>query len=540
MIRNIFVVLALAVVAAFCYNEQTGPVAFIDLANGVTYSGALPIQGDSDSGFDLTFFRFWVPENASQVNITFANTWDTSSFDCEGLYYFYSSRNYVPCNGADVFEEDNFICASANYRVSYNFYGAESDIYYPGDASGLFSYSVNDYWYIGVGKYYSSDYEFACTYELTMEVTGACPAGTVAQQYDLYYSSETQCSEPYVYQNKTTASYAVTGVSGGQNLWKVAVPNSNIGRIVVTMTADNSDLELLGMGFTSPNEYIYDCDDYSGSGSGPYTYSMNCYVPREGNFYVLVWNDYTDTYSANVTITSYDCNTDSTFQGGYNCSFPVVPCNSSWHDYMVYIPYPSADSDLYLNGPTVYCYFDILEGIASPTYDFNVTAGTESYEFGILIRRDGFSEYDSYGYDCEWEACNDYLSNGETHSFSFSAMDVVLPGRYYLGLQCRYPSEDTGCTYYIGSSSVAPVTSGTGVSSVGTGVSSVGTGASTVGTGASTVGTGASTVGTGASTVGTGASTVGTGASTAGTTKSGSSIIVPSLFLVAALFVAMF
>jgi len=264
--------------------------------------------------------------------------------------------------------------------------------------------------------------------------------------------------------------------------------------------------------------------------TGVYTYSLFCYTPRAGSFFLTVYNDdigETPTITGTISITYVECNSTFTGMGGYNCSFPVVACNESWSNYPVYIAFPESADDSYLSGPAWYCYVDVPANYSKSAFGLTVSAsaGNTDYDTIVIVRKNGFAEDGYFGYEGD-QASHTELSEGESVSLGLTAFDFYEPGRWFFGVICQQEGEGvTGCNFTVSANSTnGPTTTTSGSTTTASTTSTKGTSST-----ASTTSTKGTT-----STMNTMVMTTHASGKT-----SSSAIVLPSLFVVVVSMVAL-
>jgi hypothetical protein len=540
MIKSIIALFSIVAIIA-AQNPQTGPLSVTTITPGQYVAAALPLYTAANA-YHLTLYKMWIPENTSTVSIYVNNTYPTTSDYCYELNIYISNRGYLPCSTYE-FSDDNDICARASYGYIDN---EEDETVIIIDPSALdyddytFTWGVNQWWYFGIGREDSDDNSTACTYTFQAFINSSCTQGSIGQPLNLEENDENeiQCSPAYTYQNTSSASYTFSSTTSPQVVYEVMVPSPNVGNIWIQVNSTYDDLYIIGANYASPtyDESACGVSDYTSESGGIYMYNLYCYTPKAGSFFIVIYNDDDAATSINGTakITYMDCNSTYTGMGGFNCSFPVVPCNSTWNNYQVYIPYPATQEDEWLNGVFWYCYIDV--SASSNTWDVNVgvpTGYNTNYDYLMITRKNGFSEYDSYyGYDTDSEASSYEFDEVDNHVFQISAFDTYESGRFYIGLLCYYDGDNGangGCNFTISANTTAaPAAVTTGAS-----------GSSTASTSTHMTSTTASTTTNHATS--TMSTMMPTMAMTSGGKTSSALIVLPSLFLVcSSLFALLF
>jgi len=405
--------------------------------------------------------------------------------------------------------------------------GDLSTLFVAGNYEYLFEYQVNTYWYIAIGRYYSSEYSYACPYSVSVEVNSSCPTGAIGIPYGLssYYYS--QCSPQYTVVSTTyPATYSIVAAEDTYPMFKLSIP-LDTGNIYFTVNATTTSLYIYGKSYGGPSSYTYNCYEGSYTTVGNYyVYDVVCYTPRAGDFFVVIDDQY-DAYNATITFNAPVTCANGT--GGWNCSFVSVPFSGS--SFTATIPYSSTAS--YLSDAFYYFYVDIPANYSSNALTVSADTGAGSGIF--FYRRNGYPEYSSYyGYESTYE----YYST--PHTYTLNQFDWAAAGRIYFGVSCSTSPSCTLTASINGTLTSTSATSATSISSTSvssaTSVSGVST---TTTTTASTTTTSTSVSGVSTTTTTTTGATSST--STGGHESSPASIVIPSaIFAAVAAVVALF
>jgi hypothetical protein len=490
---------------AFAF-AQVGPQGYsvYQLQNGVAYTGALPIQTSSDYGYNVDLYSFFVPENTSGVNVTITNN---NSGTCSYLYLFIRSTSGLPCNYY-AYDYNEYLCTNS-YRFESYIGSSETDVLISGDDSDLFEFNVNSNWYFGVSRYYQSDYDELCGYTIQVGVNSSCTPGSVGFAQDLSSSYATQCSTPYTVVN-TSSVVTLAANTNQYNVYKINVPTSSVGYILFTLNSTVTSSYIYGKSYGAPSQYSSSYNCYTGSYTtvnGFYIYNLYCYTPRKGDFFFILEDS--ATYSASIKFSMLQC---APGMGGYNCTFPAIPFNTSLAGQTFFIaPQPNV-----LSYPFVYMYLDIPANYTGAILSLTASSAESAY---FYLRKEGFPEYSStYGYE------GSYGRQSTPGTFTLSQFEYAVAGRYYFALDCE---STYGCNITFSANiTTTGITSNSGVS---TSTSNTGVSTSTSNTGATTTTT----------TLGTTGAVVTGGSSTANEVSSSpAEIIVPSVAIVAAAFAA--
>jgi len=393
---RVFVLFALLAVAFAGQSYTVTP-----LADSVVYTGTLDVQTSSADGYDVEIFSFFVPENASSVNITFSNL----DSDVCSYVSLYVKQGGLPCSN-DQYTLSQYRCGQGN-DLGNGISGDLSTLFVAGNYEYLFEYQVNTYWYIAIGRYYSSEYSYACPYSVSVEVNSSCPTGAIGIPYGLssYYYS--QCSPQYTVVSTTyPATYSIVAAEDTYPMFKLSIP-LDTGNIYFTVNATTTSLYIYGKSYGGPSSYTYNCYEGSYTTVGNYyVYDVVCYTPRAGDFFVVIDDQY-DAYNATITFNAPVTCANGT--GGWNCSFVSVPFSGS--SFTATIPYYSTAS--YLSDAFYYFYVDIPANYSSNALTVSADTGAGSGIF--FYRRNGYPEYSSYyGYESTYE----YYSTPHTYTLN--------------------------------------------------------------------------------------------------------------------------
>jgi hypothetical protein len=444
MQRVIFAILALAIVA-FAQSPQT-PGALTPLVSGTTVSGILPPTTQANN-YHVDLYSFYVPENTTSVNFTFANT---NYADCSYIHMFVRTSG-LPCSYHD-FSTSYYLCANS-WDPGNGISGTSSLLSYPGYNSDLYEFSVNNFLYIGMGRYglYNT---YTCTYSLTVSINSSCPTGSVA----LYYSSSaTTCSAPYTTITAPQTVTLTTGVNANyEQVYKLSLPQG-VGHVYLQLNSTSSSSEFYGMNYAAPSYSYNNCyrtsytyvDTY-----GFYIYQLFCYTPRAGDFWVAHADDGSSGFNATF---SFEVVTCPSGMGGFNCSFPATALNFTQlgSGFTATIPYSSTGD--YLTYGWAYYFVDIPGNFTGNTVQLTATATTGS---GYMeIRKDGYPEDSStYGYEDSAEY------DSFPAQFIMNQFDWAVAGRWYIGLEC---TSSPSCTVVLAANSTQTTSSSSGAVTTG-------------------------------------------------------------------------
>jgi len=482
------------------------------LVNDVLYTGALAIQPSSADGFDVDIFSFYVPENASSVNVTFTNL-DSDACIFVSLYI---KQGGLPCD-SDEYDESQYRCGLGT-NLGEGVDDAITQVYVAGNNDGLFEYEVNAMWYFGVSRYYSSDYDTACGYSLLVNINSSCATGSIGLPASLSSYDYSQCSAPYTTVSTYPSSFNVSSDENNYPVYKVSIPVQT-GNFKLTLNSTSDYNTVLGRSYGAPSTDEYNCYQDDASTDGAYfIYDVICYTPRSGDFWIVLYNDY-EPYNATITFAGPTVCPIGT--GGWNCSFVSIPYANATSPFT--IPY-SATAE-YLSVAFYYVYMDIPANFSSNSVSVTASS-TGDGDNEIWYRRNGFVEEDyTYGVESDFE----YYEM--PHTFTLNQFDWAIAGRIYFAFSC---SSAPSCVITVDVNGTLTTTSGSS-SSVSSTTSTTGTTKTTT-TGTTTTG---STTTASTTTTTTGATSTGT--STSGAESSPASVVIPSVvFAAVAAFAALF
>jgi hypothetical protein len=431
MMIKVLCLVAFLAVAAFALNPQTGPFTVTPLVSGTTVTGSLPVV-DEDDALHLDFYSFYVPENASSVSFTFSNLNDNCFYIRTYLNTF-----SLPCSFTE-YSSSLYQCANSDEDDTST---TQTNLYTPSYDNYLFQYEVNQNWYIGVGRYSSSDYDQNCGYSVVMSYNTTCPGGSVG----VATSSTTSECVAYTMAN-SSATYSMSNVTADFTVFKINVPQ-NTGNIYVQVNSTSDDLYLYGRSYGAISSSS-DAECSTGTSTlvdGMYLYDMFCYTPRQGDFFVVIE---TSTFDPNWSgSASFMVQTCAANMAGANCSFPLVQFNASLVGAPTSLSIPYAGSDSVAYGG-LYFYWDIP---ANFTYGELLLSADSSQTGYLMIRRDAFPTMDFYsGYE--------YSSQYESFDadIALNQFDYQIPGRIYFALLCTTTG---GCNVTVSGNSTGTSTS---------------------------------------------------------------------------------
>jgi len=402
--------------------------------------------------------------------------------DCDLLQVFFRT-DALPCtDDNDLY--DDFFCTEVNREY---FDDLTTYAYVSGyqDYDELTQFVSGGYWYIGISRYYGSDYDTQCSYTLQASFSGNCAAGTVGIPYQMVSEDEGQCSDPYIVINTATSAPQSFNFSNTASttysVFKGVFPQGGAS-VAVTLVTNSDETNFLAANLGSP---LYEserdnCDiEFADENNGIYTYVGTCYLPKAGPYYMVVYDADEELEYFNGTLTLVVTTCGAGF-GGVNCTAPASPLNLTATNYAFTTTIPFINEESYRNGYAfAYYYWDIPGNFTAATTQVTITiAGADSTGVAI-IRRDGWSEYSSdYGYEVS-EQLQDYPA-----TFYFGQFDWQIPGRIVFGLGCDTTPH---CTVTMAFNNTLYSTSGTTGSTTGN-TATTGTTSSTTAATSSTTG----------------------------------------------------
>jgi len=388
------------------------------LEDGQTKSDIIPV-GSPIYSQEPILFSFWVPENAEEVLLTLTNT---DSDNCDYLD-FYLNSDVLPCS-TTVLSSSSSFCANAYLIDEVDDVG--SQYYIDGNTGNYFTWEVGTYWYLGVARDSMSYASQICSFTIQAAINSSCPNNTVGQQYQNDDDETPQCSPEYsIATNLTTKngySYDIPNATEGYNhVWKVDIP-AFTGNLMVSVISSTSNLEIYGRSKAAPSADTNDCDGNYQSEDGLYYYTMNCFNPTTGDFYVGIW-DYDSTevqFNASLKMSLQTCGNGT---GGYNCSFMTTQTMGNGS-----VQFDVSDENGWLGYYWKYMYFVIPENYTAEALEINIYTPQDGY---FAIRRDAYPE-DNYQRISEQTVD----VNNETVDWILDYHDWYVPGIIYFGFAC--------------------------------------------------------------------------------------------------------
>jgi len=417
---------------AFLAASFAQTVSFTDLSfNGREINVLTPTT--SDAQYELKLYRIWIPENTSLVKVSF----ETLDTNCGGLQV-YARTGGFPCGDTNRADQVGIACYGDSWSFLSCYEGSSCSADFEPDTYGYsrFRWTVNDYWYFGVGRYSSSYYDQTCSFTLTVELNETCAAGSVATYFDqndtnICLGYDTASSLPWS-KNVVYAPQSRAILNGVRYL-----PKDNTGKFTVTITT-NTSLDIYGTpyaGATDQSSSSYAtrnfCEDTTyeyNSTTGVYVYSMHCFAPRPGNYFYIGWNsdssDLSDYTFVNVTVEETVCSGDTL---GPNCEYPLRAINSSNVG-----PYSLNGTNTY---DYAYFYVDFPGNNTGTTY-FNFSISAISTGSGYLYwRRKTYDLYSTKSFDSYYEFSRS-LSSAESVWATVLGEDIYEGGRWFFTVIC--------------------------------------------------------------------------------------------------------
>jgi hypothetical protein len=427
--QKVIACVLLLAIAALAQQSNFLPTT---INSGAVTIGTLPPTTTANA-FNIDLYRVFVPENTSSINFMFSNT-DTSS--CSYVHLFVRTGG-LPCSYHTYSESNNYICAAVYDPQNGVGSSPVNSLSYPGDDDDLYAFAVDQYQYIGIGRYSSSDNTDTCSYSVTVNVNATCPVGSIV----VYASSSSQYCQAYV---------PVTFGAGPQfinstSIFKATVPQGT-GQITLVLNSTSSSANFYGANYAYALSGNTVCNNPSGTSQGNYyIYNVVCYTPRAGSFFFTV----SDSSDFNGTV-SFNALVCPDGMGGYNCSFPSTPLNFSALATGITLNIPYASTGSFYT--TYYYYFDV-QGNNNITGQTVTVTGTSSLGSGYgYMRRDGYpTDTSSSGYEASVEY-DSYPS-----SFPLTQFEYQVAGRIYFGFDCYSTG---GCTILVAAQAPATPTTG--------------------------------------------------------------------------------
>lgn len=400
------------------------------LTDSTVQNGILGITTTANN-YATDLYSFYVPPNANGLTVTFSNT----NTQCTYLHLFLRTSG-LPCNYNQV--NGSYLCGNSADPGNGLSSGAHVYNYQPGDSDSLFEFVAGGNVYFGISRYGTYN-TYACTYTLVVNAS-TCANDTVGNTIGTLgvpCANYTAITLPY--------SANITNTDDEAEYLRVHkfTVAQNTGHVMVVFTVDSTNSYLYGKSYSAPDTSYYNCyqSSYIASNqTGFYQYTMFCYTPRSGDFYVTV-RDYYGFSNGTISITALVCGPG---MGGFACTYPSTALDFSVNSTASFTgTITQAESDL--TYPFVYYYFDMPMNYSGAPIRVNLasTAGS-AY---LYVRVDGYPEDSStYGYEDSSEydsAPASYIIDGREF------------GRIYFGVECY---SATACNYNLGLGVAASIT----------------------------------------------------------------------------------
>jgi hypothetical protein len=427
MQRLLLIALAVISVVFAQPPPQPGSLSPNVIYNGQIIQSNLP-PTSFDTAYNVQLYAIYVPENATVVQVNVTNT---NNNNCEylALYLRTGSDGGLPCSRED-YSETSYPCAGGYFFNDV--YSSEVEIFDANSYYDNFQFTVNDWWYFGVGREDEYDNSSTCSYTLSVEMALNCSGNTIG---DINPSDDSAECIPFFEVN--TSSVVTINVPENYSyasVFKYEVLTATVGYVEMHLVSSSNYWEVVIQNYAAPSEEVFACNpsgEYVDNGNGIYNITFTCPNPRIGRLYMLLFNPETDGYNGTLTFTTLTCADN---MGGQYCnsSNTALSLNST---QMFNVTVASYD--------IVYYYFDIPANYTGNDIVISVTEAVS--ENPVYLRKNGFPSPDSsYGYQEQGTDATFYLNN----------FDFYLSGRWYLGIYC---DDDVICGFVV---TVAPLTFG--------------------------------------------------------------------------------
>lgn len=488
---------------AFGQSNQYGPIVPTQVTAGTAATGTL-LPTTEAAGYHVNSYAVWIPATAYSVNLTTVAT-DTN---CDSLSIFISAV-VAPCSNDD-YDEVNTAC-DASDQTYYTDFSTEGVIISINAVSGYNLFRPGQWLYYSVGRYYEGDNTETCGYSVTTNIFN-CANGSIA---GINVDDDDVCRAYTMVSANTSFAASVASVNGNEDTPLVYATMIGMNNAYVHVQANSSSeyLSLYGQeaGVDAFENYI--CDDGSTTSVGNfYIMDLYCYSVRPGWFILDLVND--ENFTATVTIMPVYCPSN---MGGNNCTSPNTPFNAyNVSTFSVYIPGYGNGEDTY---NYAYFYIDFpANSTLSTQFTIMMTqniAGSDSYFYPY------FNAYPNYEEDRY-----DYYESLPT-TYEITAFDFVAGQRLYLALDCE---SETDCNVTVSFNTSGVMTTGMNMQM-------------TTGPAAATTAKMATTGPAAVTTmqrVTTSKITSGMPGMTTAAAVSSSSVVIPSIFAIFALFALLF
>jgi hypothetical protein len=490
---------------AFGQSDQYGPIVPTQVTAGTAATGTL-LPTTEAAAYHVNSYAVWIPATAYSVNVT---AYATDS-NCDYLNLFISAV-VAPCSYDDY--EDVYTACDAEDQTNYDDFSTEGIVFNLDARSGYNFFRPGQWLYYSVGREYSGDNTETCGYSVTTSIfncaNGSLP-GTNDEDDDTCY--------PFTMVSANTSFAAnvasPTGNEGSPLVYATMIGMNNA-YVHVQVNSSSDYLSLYGQEAGVDASYDYICTGESSTEVGNfYMMDLYCYSVRPGWFVLDMIND-EENFTSTVNIMPVYCPSN---MGGFNCSFPVTPFNAyNVSTFNVYIPgYGNNDGDYY---NYAYFYIDFpANSTLSTQFTIMMTqniAGSSSYFYPYF---NGYPNYEEDRFD--------YYESLPTN-YEITAFDFVAGQRLYLALDCE---SQTDCNVTVSFNTSGVMTTGMNMQM-------------TTGPAAATTAKMATTGPAAVTTmqrVTTSKITSGMAGMTTAAAVSSSSVVIPSIFAIFALFALLF
>ena len=422
---------------------------------------------------------------------------------CTNDIRYYIHADHIPCGSKWIeYGDENYPC-----RQSINDYFTdtvyETETLYPGASARSARVKLGDYVYISMNRDSTSEYQFQCTYNITVTLN-TCNSGIALNQG----SSSAEC-KPHTDLALPHASTFNESQQLTEMYYRLTIPDS-VASISIRLSNSSYSTYVRGNPYYPGGDYYYDCSDSSSFSDGAYYVETICYNPPKGYFYIYLYTYSSGYYlQGDFSITLKTC---ASGEGGYNCSYIAYNATNGLNSTMYDIQPMEGASAGFPDGFKGF-YIDVPVN-SSMRYNFSTTllSGTETY---LYYRRNGYiaDDYDNYLF---------YQGLSGTEKVILTWYDIVLGGRHMIWVSnegsAAVSFNVSNTAYIYGSTS----TTGTTGSSTSSSTSGSTDGTTTIGTSGSTDGVTTSTSGTTGSTSGSSSTSSSTSVATTGSTSTSS------------------
>jgi hypothetical protein len=216
--------------------------------------------------------------------------------------------------------------------------------------------------------------------------------------------------------------------AGSYAIYKNVVATNTVGNIQVIVNSTSNNADIYGNSYAPPTTSAYKCVSSSPSQDnfGFYIYTLNCYTPRVGDMWFIVYDSTVGNVTYSITFNTLTCS-DASMVGGFNCSSPSVPLNTSTP-----MTFTMNDTDAALTRAFNYFYYDIPANFSGNQLQVGASAlGSTAY---LYYRKGGYPEDGTFGYESTSEYTS--LSSSSFSYFTLGNFDYFVAGRYYFAIEC--------------------------------------------------------------------------------------------------------